>query len=340
MDFKQIQKQFNEWYASLKKHSLGNEKMKRSTYLSMQKFIAFIVIGFLAIVVMVAKVIVPGVYEINELQDKIDNHVKAIYGEGIEKIGKEEEEKNLKERFTKKEEEFLKKQEKEVEELKQAMWKEDKIYELITYLEDYAITVSKPDNPIIITRADFGKVSDKKIAAKDLKQKVELPIKKEDLQTILGLKEQNWPENIYDLIMKNESEDYFFKADTEENSFKSLENPQIREGLKRIWLKAPKISINAEYRVMPLNISLEGTAQSFENFIEFVYHSGSTKDYLFKGKAVPIMSIESLNIPTKHNEEMTFETEEEDEIKTENYTVKMNVYFQKSTAKEEKPEKK
>lgn len=91
-----------------------------------------------------------------------------------------------------------------------------------------------------------------------------------------------------------------------------------------------RIIIPAEYRALPVSISLNAHREKFEQFLDFVYHSGDTEQYYFKGNPVPVMSVESLNLPVAEEEEELIKELENDGPKVESYSVKLNLYFQKA----------
>ena len=84
--------------------------------------------------------------------------------------------------------------------------------------------------------------------------------------------------------------------------------------------KERKVTVGAVYQKLPMTISLEAHQDRFEQFLQFVQHSGDIEEYYFKGQPVPIMSVESLNLP--------LEEVDVDEL-VQSYSIKMNFYFQK-----------
>lgn len=97
--------------------------------------------------------------------------------------------------------------------------------------------------------------------------------------------------------------------------------------------KDKKITVPAEYRVLPVNISAEAHRERFEQFLEFMIHSGDVSNYYFKGKPVPMMTIESLNLPLA-------EPEKPEEM-VQTYSLKVNFYMQKEeTLQKKTPETK
>ena len=91
------------------------------------------------------------------------------------------------------------------------------------------------------------------------------------------------------------------------------------------------IKTPVEYRVLPFTVDLDASKEKLEQFLEFIYHSGDTKSFYFKGEPVPIMSIESLSLP--------IEDKEEEKI-SESYSLKLNVYFQKEDVLQKQDPKK
>ena len=141
---------------------------------------------------------------------------------------------------------------------------------------------------------------------------------------------------VYDIAVL--LEDYAVTFHTEQKpiivsnvSFGKMEKVITPPGQLKQEQGEKKVSVPAEYRILPLTVTIEAHREKFEQFLEFVYHSGDTVQYLFKGTPVPVMSIESLNLPVEKVEDVKSEIE--------TYSIKMNFYLQKEELLEKKTTK-
>jgi hypothetical protein len=171
------------------------------------------------------------------------------------------------------------------------------------------------NHEIIMKNISFGKEEEISIEPKDFKQTVFSPIPYESLLDI-------FPDgNFLEAFIERSQNMYIFKSGLTNESFAQIENANTRKQLLSLWQETPKVTIPAKFKRLPLMVSLDATSKALDTFINFIYHSGNTDFFQFKGKTVPLMSIESLSLPVKTSEE---------ENKIESYTIRMYAYFQAS----------
>lgn len=247
-----------EYIAFLKTHSFGDQGMKKRTISSLEKLIILSAISIFSLIIAIFFVITPQINAIRGLHVQKQEIMNEIYGKIGEKEGLLYLNQKMKQVLDEKEQRFKEERVLELGKYDQALLKDDSIYNVAVFLEDYAVIFNSIEKPLVINNISFGKMTDIIVLPNALKQK--------------------------------------------------------QEGGKS------KISTPAEYRMLPLTISLEAHKDNFEQFLAFVYHSGDIKQYFFKGKPVPIMSIESLSLPVNITDEKAINT----------YSVKLNFYFQKA----------
>ncbi len=327
MDFKKIIEKVKEYMFFLKKHSFGSNLMKKKSLSTLEKLILLLSTGCVILIISITFIIIPGISKMGEVKASIRNIVSDIYGEEYGKEGKKYLNDKLKKELTEEEEKVMKNKKDELEILNKSLLKDNEIYPVVTLLEDYTVTMSTEEAPIILKNISFGKEENISIPAEKLQQKKRSFVLEKDLREIFGGDEKNWPEIFFD-SMKGEK--VFFRNDITEESFSNISDSVKSKKLLIKWKNSPKITIPAEYRVLPINVSIDASNDKFEQFLKFIYHSGDIKKYYFKGSPVPIMSVESLNLPINE-----IDKEVSKEILVKSYSLKLNVYFQK----EEKFEK-
>ncbi|MBT4937314.1 hypothetical protein HON22_05340 [Candidatus Peregrinibacteria bacterium] len=266
MDINKITNGLKEKMAFMKKHSFGDRIMRKKTFSTMEKVLTYSSIGIASFIIAVFFVIVPGVNDIQLLQQNISNAVLKIYGDDTGEEGVKFVHKRIQEQLNEETGEFEEKEKLTLEKYDQALPKNIDISNIAVFLEDYTVTLHTKEKPIVLSNISFGKPEEKELSLDDLRQ---------------------------------------------DNS----------DG---------RIIIPAEYRSLPVNISLDAHRMKFEQFLDFVYHSGDTEQYYFKGNPVPVMSIESLNLPVLDEEEKdNIEVDGKPVVEVESYSLKLNLYFQK-----------
>ncbi|HPO05873.1 MAG TPA: hypothetical protein PLQ36_02050 [Candidatus Gracilibacteria bacterium] len=288
MDIKTLQARLLEYWKFLQKRSLGNQLMRKKTLSTAEKVIGSLVFGLIVTIITIAYVIIPNVQRIQVLQKQILEVRKSIYGD-LNKtdsarqyiLQKKELELSRLEKI------FTEQRKTELEKLNQALPKDDNIYNLVVYLEDYTVTLNTPEKPIVLLNVNTGAMTNQKIDVKDLQKNKEI--------------DQN-------------------RAEMEKNKqAKSVESEET--------LDTTKISIPAEYRIMPVNLTIEAHPEKFEQFLDFIYHSGDTDKFFYKGRPVPKMTVESVNLEVKTKDEM-LNAAVGDENKRQSYSIQINAYFQ------------
>jgi hypothetical protein len=250
----------------VKKHTFGNQLMRKKTISTIEKVLSYGIIGFVSFILAIFFVIIPRISDMQIMQESIAKNVLQIYGDDQDNEGLKFVNKRIQNELNKQKKVFEEKEKLTLEKYDQALPKDLNIYNIAVFLEDYTVTLSTDEKPIILSNISFGKESLKVVDLKSLQQ---------------------------------------------ENQDK-------------------RIIIPAEYRVIPVTLSLEAHREKFEQFLSFVYHSGDTQQFYFKGQPVPVMSVESLNLPiseVKERKKAQLNTENTDQI--ESYSLKMNLYFQK-----------
>ena len=250
----------------VKKHTFGNQLMRKKTFSTIEEILSYSIIGFVSFIIAIFFVIIPRISDVHTMQENIANNVLQIYGDDQDNEGFKFISKRMQNELNKQTKVFEEKEKLTLEKYDQALPKDLNIYNIAVFLEDYTVTLSTDEKPIILSNITFGKESLKFIDLKDLQQ-----------------------ENI-----------------------------------------DKRIIIPAEYRVIPVTLSLDAHREKFEQFLSFVYHSGDTQQFYFKGQPVPVMSVESLNLPVsevKKGKKAQVNGEKKDDI--ESYSLKMNLYFQK-----------
>lgn len=327
MDLKGLQKLAEDHLHKFLREKFGIESLSPEAKKSLQRIVIFFILGTIFCIWSIFFVIVPGTNQIISSQTNIDRIVRLLHGEGPDKPGKINEKNKLQNELSLKEEDSLEIKTRTINELKDAIYEDINKYNIATYLEDYSITMSTTEKPIIIKGLSFGKEKEVSILAKDLKQSIDIPVNMLELEGIFGEDQSSWPQQLFE---RSQNGEYFFKSNLSTEDFLALEEKQQRAQIQKLYANFPKISVNAEYRELPITITLEAHREQFEQLVDFIYYSGSTGKYLFKGKPVPLMSVESLNLPVKIEESTkNIDDTEEQESLVSSYTLKANMYFQK-----------
>jgi hypothetical protein len=336
-----MKKLLDRWREEIKKikklfkKAFITPKQKRFSYIILRQILIYFFIAIILFSFSVFKIILPAIEEVKQLNKNIENNTNLLYGKNLGDIGILDQEENLRRKYEKMKENYQKKEDEEQKKLNQVLFTDEDNYDLAIFFEDYEVTMKTEKNPIVFTNIVLGEEKEYfKTSIENLNNVSPYPLNEESLLNIFG-PVSDWEPYLYDFLEKREDNNWYFKKAFVGENLKDFPAGGKRKQMIELWEKTPKVTIPAKYEVLKGVITIESTKKAFEDFLKFVYYSGNPYYYYFKGNPVPMMSIDVVNLPVNNKKDNL----EDEEVKTESFTVNMSFYYYPSEKKEEEPNK-
>lgn len=204
------------------------------------------------------------------------------------------------------------------------------ISSLLTLLEDFTSSLSSPSAPLVLRDINFENQQKLEyISSDELTQKRKIAFPVETIQNLLG-ENTEVISTEFRTVFSIENNEVIFFPELNAAAFDVFGNQA--QNIQSLYESRKNISIPAAYAAYGILATVEGTQEKLLQFIEFIQQSGNITQYTFRGKVIPLFSIQSFQYPLSP----VFNSDGEEETQTIQF--RLNTYTQLNAEEMKKAE--